>query len=105
MPSITITLIDRGQGKVSVHTDAVRPHIGASVTQAQGLAMELLGTSYKRGAEVIYSTDPAPAVALLRELLSPEGFGFAVTAEVRDRAREVLGMPRVETLMRRGSVR
>jgi len=33
----------------------------------------------------------------LHELLSPERFGYAVTAEVRDRARVLLGMESVET--------
>jgi hypothetical protein len=33
----------------------------------------------------------------LRNLLDPEMFGFAVTAEVRDEARVLLGMEKVET--------
>jgi len=33
----------------------------------------------------------------LKDLLNPEMYGFAVTAEVRDRARELLDMKRVET--------
>ena len=36
-------------------------------------------------------------VAFIRSLLDPESFGFAVSKEVRDEARHVLGMPRVET--------
>mgnify|MGYP001407784597 CR=1 FL=1 len=36
------------------------------------------------------------AYKFIYRLLDPEGFGFAVTAEVRDCAREVLGMPKVE---------
>ena len=32
----------------------------------------------------------------LRRLLNPEDLGHAVTAEVRDEVRELLGMPRVE---------
>ena len=34
----------------------------------------------------------------VRSLLDPEGFGHAVTSEVRDEARHVLGMPKVETV-------
>lgn len=34
--------------------------------------------------------------AFLRRLLDPEGFGHAVTAEVRDEARRLLGMTPVE---------
>ena len=33
----------------------------------------------------------------LRSLLDPDMFGHAVTAEVRDEVRVLLGMPRVET--------
>lgn len=36
--------------------------------------------------------------AFLLELLNPEQFGLAVTAEVRDRARELLNLPRAETV-------
>ncbi|MBY4947016.1 hypothetical protein K6V92_10340 [Cupriavidus respiraculi] len=41
------------------------------------------------------------AVAFCRRLLDPEGYGFAVTAEVRDAAREAVGLPKVETVRRR----
>lgn len=97
MASITITLTDRDGGHVSIRTDAPVPRIGASCSQAQGLAMELLTASTRRGAHVVYDTEHSPAVALLHDLLSPEGLGFAVTAEVRDRAREALGRKRVES--------
>lgn len=40
--------------------------------------------------------DILDAYKFIYRLLDPEGFGFAVTAEVRDCAREVLGMPKVE---------
>ena len=35
--------------------------------------------------------------AFLRNLLNPEMYGHAVTAEVRDQARVLLGMDKVET--------
>lgn len=41
--------------------------------------------------------DVASHEAFLRRLLNPEDLGLAVTAEVRDCARECLGMPRVES--------
>lgn len=101
MAPITITLIDRPDGTVSVCTDGSPPLVGQGVSHSQALAMELLGTAFKRRAEVVYDASRVPAIALVRELLNPEGLGFAVTAEVRDRARDVLGMPRVETVQRR----
>lgn len=44
--------------------------------------------------------DPNKTVAMrrfLQRLLSPSDLGHAVTAEVRDEARVLLGLPRVET--------
>ena len=36
------------------------------------------------------------AYKFIHRMLDPEGFGHAVTAEVRDEARHILGMPKVE---------
>ena len=36
------------------------------------------------------------AYKFIYRMLDPEGFGHAVTAEVRDEARHILGMPKVE---------
>ncbi|WP_137860772.1 hypothetical protein [Variovorax sp. 3P27G3] len=96
MASITITLIDLDGGHVSVRTDANRPQIGTGVTPAQGLAMELLGTSFKRGAEVLYDAQSVPAIALALELLDAEGFAHSVPLEVRDRARRALGREKID---------
>jgi hypothetical protein len=37
------------------------------------------------------------AESLIKDLLNPEMFGHAVNAEIRDRARECIGLKRVET--------
>jgi hypothetical protein len=39
----------------------------------------------------------ADVTGFIRALIDPEQYGFAVSAEVRDRARELLGMDRCET--------
>ncbi|MBB1601255.1 hypothetical protein [Variovorax sp. UMC13] len=91
MASITITIVDLPHGHVSVRTDADRPIVGVGITLAQGLAMELLGTAFKRGAEVIYDPAEVPLVALALDLLHVEQFGLAVTQEIRDRAKRALG--------------
>lgn len=96
MATITITITDLAAAHVSVCTDASPPAVGRGVTPAEALAMELLGTAFKRGAYVIYDKHQVPAIALALELLDPEGLGFAVTSEVRDRAREVLGRQAIE---------
>jgi hypothetical protein len=37
------------------------------------------------------------AERLIKDLLDPESLGFAATCEIRDRARECIGLKRVET--------
>jgi hypothetical protein len=41
----------------------------------------------------------------LKSLLDPDKFGMAVTAEVRDEARALLGMKKVETVPKPGQER
>lgn len=96
MATITLTIKDLAAGHVSVCTDANPPAVGRGVTPAEAIAMELLGTAFKRGGHVVYDKHQVPAIALALELLNPEGLGFAVTSEVRDRAREALGRKAVE---------
>ena len=43
--------------------------------------------------------------SFLKSLLDPDKFGMAVTAEVRDEARSLLGMKKVETVPRPGQER
>ncbi len=91
MASITITISDLPHAHVSVCTDADKPVVGRSVTPAEALAMELLGTSFKRGAHVVYDAAQVPALALAMELLSPDAYGWVVPAEIARHARIALG--------------
>ena len=90
MRTITITLVDLGDGQVSARTDAVRPAIGRAVTPAEALAMEFLGTAFRRGAEVVYDRNQVPAISLALELVDPDGLGHAATPCIRARARDVV---------------
>lgn len=47
---------------------------------------------------IVTSIKEAQMERFLRRLLDPEMFGHAVTAEVRDEARLLLGMKKVETV-------
>ena len=46
----------------------------------------------------VISMKEAQMEKFVRRLLDPEGFGHAVSAEVRDEARVLLGMKKVETV-------
>ena len=47
---------------------------------------------------IVSSIKEAQMEKFIRRLLDPEMFGHAVTAEVRDEARVLLGMKKVETV-------
>jgi hypothetical protein len=54
----------------------------------------VLTLAYERGLDDgrLDAADFRDAVALVRKLLDPEGFGHAVTQEVRNEARRALGL-------------
>lgn len=96
MPRITITICDvasPGAGRMPtiVQTDSERPAIGRQVTEAQALATDLLRMCERQAGRVEYGVSADPLVALARDLLDPERYGHAVTAEIRAAARRALG--------------
>ena len=50
---------------------------------------------------IMEETMSSEVYAFLKSLLDPERFGHAVSAEVRDNARALLGMDKVETVQQR----
>lgn len=95
MATVHLTLTDLPSGQVAVHS-SFEPHVGAPTTPAQGLSLDLCSTAAHSGHTVINSERYAPLVVFVNRLLDPEDFGFAVTAEIRNAARDVLGKPRAE---------
>jgi len=95
MATVHLTLSDLPSGRVGVHS-SFEPHVGAPVTPAQGLSLDLCSVAAHAGHSVLASERGTPLLAFVNSLLDPEGFGYAVTAEVRDGARVALGMPAVE---------
>ncbi len=89
--TITIHLTDLPGGGVTVHTTAGQPIPGARLSPAQALATDLLNECGHRASDVRYWQGKDPAMALMHELVDPEGFGHSVTPEVRRRASQVLG--------------
>lgn len=96
MATVHLTLTDLPSGQVAVHS-SFEPHVGAPATPAQGLSLDLCSAAAHAGHSVLNSERYAPLLAFVNRLLEPEGFGFAVTAEVRDSARLALGMRAVES--------
>ncbi|MBF9263916.1 hypothetical protein [Paracidovorax cattleyae] len=95
MAITTIHIMDTPGGGVTVLTTAGEPIPGSSCTPAQTLATQVLGTCVLRASDVRYWQGKDRALDLVRQLTDPEDFGHAVTAEVRQRACEVLARDRV----------
>lgn len=89
--TITIHITDTPGGGVTVLTTAECPHPGARLTPAQALATDVLNTCSHRASDVRYWQGADQALALVQELVDPEGYGHAATHDVRRRAFQVLG--------------
>lgn len=88
--TVQLTLTDTPTGRVNVRS-SFEPAIGRSTSPAQALSMDMCRQATHVGHSVTHSEAHAPLVAFARRLLDPEDLGYAVTPEVRDRAREALG--------------
>lgn len=93
MPTITIHVVDHPDGLLTVLTTATAPIPGARLSRAQALGLQMLTTAGRETPHVHYWQRRDKALDLVQDLLDPDGFGYAVTQEVRNAARTVLGVP------------
>lgn len=89
--TVTITLVEDAHGNVSVRTDLPTPTTGAPLSQAQALGLDLITHCRHQRREVLHGAEHVPALALARDLTSPEMYGWATPPEVRRHALAVLG--------------
>lgn len=89
--TITIHIHDTPDG-VAVLTSAAQPIAGAPLSPAQALAADVLAVCARRAGAISYWQGKDPAMSLVRELIDPEGYGWAVSPEVRRSAARVLGV-------------
>lgn len=89
--SVTITLIDQPHDRILVATDLRRPILGAAYTRTQHLGYELLRSCGFQQPEIRYGAEHVPALHLISELISPDGYGWITPEEVRRHAARVLG--------------
>lgn len=88
--AVTITLIEDAHGNVSVRTDLPQPTMGAPLSQAQALGLDLITHCRHQRHEVLHGAEHVPALALAIDLTSPEMYGWSTSHEVRNRARTLL---------------
>jgi len=89
----TIHIIDQPCGGVMVYTTAGTPLPGQRLTPGQALATDLITQCTHRASDVRYWHGEDKAIALVRELLNPDEYGYSVSPEVHRAARRVLGLP------------
>lgn len=89
----TIHIIDQPGGGVIVYTTGGAPIPGQRLTPGQALATDILNQCTHRASDVHYWQCRDQALELVRELLDPDQFGYAVSSEVRRAACRVLGLP------------
>lgn len=97
--TITITITRVGPAEVQAESNLPTPRPGAPLSPQAATALDLLQQVAKQPAcrRVVYDAsdvDPEAqgCIDLVRELLRPEGYGYSVTAEVRNAARRALGI-------------
>ncbi|WP_280189108.1 hypothetical protein [Delftia sp. PS-11] len=97
--SIVIEIKHVGPGTVQVESDLQAPRVGAPLAPQESAALEMIQHIQRQPAcrRVIFDSnridpDAAACVALVRDLLDPEGLGHSVSAEVRNAARRAFGI-------------
>ena len=89
-PTPVHATIDHQHGKPRLLLGCAQPTVGAPTSMAQSLALALCATARHMGYQVEWMGPTLPIAAFAAECLSPEGYGHAVTSEVRRAAAQAL---------------
>lgn len=90
--SVTITLIEDAHGNVSVRTDLPKPAMGAPLSQAQALGLDLITHCRHQRREVLHGARHVPALALALDLVDPSAYGWQTPTDVYRHALTVLDL-------------
>ncbi|MFN3375605.1 MAG: hypothetical protein ACK40S_03520 [Burkholderiaceae bacterium] len=90
--TVTIHLVPGPAGSVTALTTLGTPHPRVPTTTAEALGHAMLAEMGHALSDVRYWHAQDQALALVRDLINPEAFGYSVSAEVHAAARRVLGV-------------
>lgn len=76
---------------IEISTTLPKPMIGMGLTAVESTALSCVNAAMHSGCVVNYDDRTSPLIRLAYDLLHPEEMGYAVTHEVRQRARTALG--------------
>lgn len=95
---IEIKMLD---GEMVILPSMPTPAVGAKLTDTQSIALAMTNAGKAIGCRVDYAKGVA-VHALARALLDPEGYGYHCSKEMRDAARQALGITKNEYLSTSG---
>ena len=88
---ITIALLEDAHGNVTVCTDLPQPAMGAPLSQAQALGLDLITQCRHRRHEVVHNPRHIPALAFAFDLIDPDVYGWRTPLDAYRQAIAVLG--------------
>lgn len=91
--NLCVRIID---GRMALVSAMAKPCAGVKLSNTETIALSLQSAARAIGCELVFDANRIPAERLAKRLLDPEDLGHAVTREVRDIARDVLGVDKNE---------
>lgn len=95
--TILIAVRQVGETACTVATSMQAPRPGIRISHAEALALDLINHAKHQTQccgvqwdQALTDSDGQNALELARDLISPEGYAYSVTPEVRNAARRVL---------------
>lgn len=99
MYEVLIALRSVGPARVVVATTMAQPQVGRKITHPEALALDMINHAKHQPncgrvewEQALTDEDGKAALGLAKDLVDPEMYGFAVTPEIRNAARRVLGV-------------
>lgn len=85
-------------GRLTLVSAMAKPTAGAPLSTAETVAISLQSAARAVGCELAFVPALIPSIHMAQRLLDPEDLGYTATKEIRDIAREVLGVTKNEFL-------
>lgn len=85
-------------GRLTLVSAMAKPTAGAPLSTAEAVAIRMQSVARAEGCELAFVPALIPAIHMAQRLLDPDDLGYTATREIRDIAREVLGVTKNEYL-------
>lgn len=86
------------EGRMTLVSAMPKPHAGGKLSSTETIALSLQSAARAIGCVLDFDAGHIPAMHLAQRFLDPDDMGYTVPKEVRDSARDVLGVAKNEYL-------